>query len=211
MPKRRNSKARTRRRGGSGSGGGWKQPRASLSRFTNMQSHVFRLSQQQGVASDGSGNVAGYSYNDPTSTLGNFTEHINYLANLFTEYRAVRSVWHLVPQLPFNASDVKLTDNPVLAVGLFTRNPSSLPTLTSLNQVLDNQPSKLWAVCSDTSGRGLTMSGRFNNVLYQLVTTTSTDYAGAPGGLAYYGSGFPASITIFTIHIQVWLQYRARS
>jgi len=109
------------------------------------------------------------------------------------------------------ASEVKLVQNPTLAVAIFTRNPSSLPSLTSQNQVLDNQPSKLWACGSDTSGRGLKMSARFNVVNYQLVTTTSTDYAGCPGGMMYYGGGFPLSQETFNVHVEVFIEYRARS
>jgi len=180
-------------------------------RFTNMSTALFRISAVVQVDSDGSGNVAGYIYNDPTSTLGNYTEHVSYLANLYTEYKVVRARWHLLPNLPFTSSDAKFTGNPLLAVGVWTRNPSSLPTLTSLNQVLDNQPSRLWAVCSDTTPRGLPMHASFARLNYQLVTTTSTDYAGAPGGLMYYGSGFPATNPIFAVHVEVFLRYRARS
>jgi len=176
-----------------------------------MQSYVFRLSQTNSAASDGSGNLSGYLYNDPTGSFGNFPEHINYLVNLFTEMRVVRSRWHLVPALPFSSTESKTTTNQVLAVAVWTRAPSSLPSLVSYDQVLDNQPSKLWACASDTSGRGLTMSSRFNVVNYQLTTAASTDYAGCPGGIMYYGNSFPASVNCFFIHQEVWIEYRARS
>lgn len=186
-------------------------PSAPLARFSNMQTYIFRISATQGFSSDGSGNLSGYIYNDPTSTLGNYAEHVSYLANLFTEMRVVRSRWHLVPQQPFTSTESKSTVNGALAVAVWTRNPSSLPSLTSLNQVMDNQPSKLWPVMSDTTGRGLQMKANFRRLNYQLVTTTSTDYAGCPGGLMFYGNAFPASTEIFIAHIEVYIQYRARS
>jgi len=211
MPQSRKSGRKRKKRGGSNTRNSFSQPRLSLGRFTNMQPYVFRLSQAAALASDGSGGINGYSYNDPTGSFGNYTEHVSYLANLFTEMRIVRSQWHLVPTLPFSSNESKETTNPVLAVAIFTRNPSSLPSITSLNQVLDNQPSKLWAPCSDTSGRGLKMSAKFNIVNFQLVTTSSTDYAGCPGGMFWYGSGFPISSNIFVLHAEIFIQYRARS
>lgn len=191
--------------------GGWVQPRATLSRFSNMMPYIFRLSQAAGISSDGSGNISGYSYNDPTGSFGNYTEHVNYLANLFTEMRIVRSQWHLTSTLPFSINESKETLNGVVALAIWTRTPSSLPSLTSVNQVLDNQPSKIWAICSDTSGRGIRMSARFNVVNYQLTTSTSTDYAGCPGGLMWYGSGLPVSTQCFFLHAEIFIQYRARS
>lgn len=209
MPKRSKSNRKSRR--GSSRSSGWRQPRASLSGFSNMQSHVFRLSGATSVVSDGSGVVSGYSYNDPTSTFGNYTEHVSYLANLFTEMRIVRSRWHLVSQLTGLLNETKLAQNPVFAVGVFTRTPSSLPSVTSVNQVLDNQPSKIWNIAADTTQTGLIMSARFNVVNYQLTTTTSTDYAGCPGGILFYGGGFPLSQACFAIHWEVFIQYRGRA
>lgn len=206
MPRNRNNRPRFPRR----SSGRGQRP-SPLRRFTNMQPYTFRLSQVNAVASDGSGICAGFIFNDPTSTLGNFSEHVNYLANLFTEYRIIRSRFTLVSQISGVASETKLTANPTLAVGIWTRTPSSLPTITSQNQVLDNQPSRLWNVAADTSPHGFRMSARFSTVNYQLVTTTSTDYAGAPGGLFFYGGSFPLSQECFVVQSEIILQYRARS
>jgi len=183
-----------------------------MARFSNLQSQVFRLSGQVSISSNISGQLAStYIYNDPTGSFGNFDEHVNYLVNLFQEMKVVRSNWHLVPLLPLSGTDAKDTTNGVVAVGVFNRGPSSLPTITTLNQVLDNQPSKLWAIQSDTSGRGLRMSARYTRLNYLLATTTSQDYAGCPGGLVMYGSGLPPSIAVMLVHYEVFIRYRARS
>jgi len=191
--------------------GGRRRQVLPMSRFTNLQNYTFRISAGGQFTSDGSGNISGFIYNDPTGSFGNYTEHTSYLANLFTEMRVLRSSWHLVSQLPFSINESKEVSNGVLAVGVWQRGSSGLPSLTSINQILDNQPSKLWACCSDTTGRGLRMSAKWSRLNYILTTATSQDYAGCPGGLFFYGSGFPASTACFYYHAEIFIQYRGRA
>jgi len=190
---------------------GQRRPRKSLSSFNQNQTYTFRISSVAVQSSNGSGVIAGYIYNDPTGSFGAYAEHTNYLANLFTEMRVVRSRFTLTSLLPFTINEAKETTNGSLAVGIFNRTSSGLPTLSSWDQVLDNQPSFMWPVCSDTTGRGRILTSTWTHVNFQLVTTSSPDYAGCPGGLMFYGSGMPVSSSIFMVQSEIFIQYRGRA
>jgi len=185
--------------------------RASFRLFDQQQSYLFRLCQEVVVATNGSGVAAGYIVNDPTSTMANFSEHVNYLANLFTEYKIVRARWRFVSSVG-GSQDSKTTSFSPLSIGVYLRTSSSLPSVSSANQVLDNQPSTNWACVGDSSPRGFTMNQWFDRKInYQLVTTTSTDYAGAPGGIVYFGGGLPVSQNVAYVVQEVWVSYRGRA
>lgn len=185
--------------------------RASFRLFNSQQTYLFRLCQNVLITSNGSGVAAGYIVNDPTSTMANFGEHVNYLTNLFTEYRIIRSRWTFVTNVG-GSQDSKTTSFSPLAIGVYLRTSSSLPSVSSANQVLDNQPSFQWNVINDASPRGMKINQWFDKKInFQLTTTTSTDYAGAPGGILYYGGALPVSVNIASVTQEVWLLYRGRS
>jgi len=143
--------------------------------------------------------------------MANFSEHVNYLSNLFTQMKIIRARWTFVSNTT-GSEDSKTTSFQPLAIGVYLRTSSSLPAVTSTNQVLDNQPSLLWNCINDTTARGLTLNQWFDRKInYQLVTTTSTDYAGAPGGIVYYSGNLPVSVNVATVKQEVWLSYRGRS
>jgi hypothetical protein len=181
-------------------------------RLSPLQSNLMRLNEMTAITSNGSGIAAGYIYNDPTSTFGNYTEHVSYLANLYTEYKIVRVRWTFSSSIT-GGYDGKTASAVPLAIGVFLRTPSSLPTVVSANQVLDNTPSWLWNIANDTSPLGFKKTCSFSNrnIGYQLTTTSSTDYAGAPGGLLYYGTNLPAGQIVAFVACELWIRYRARS
>jgi hypothetical protein len=206
----RNRLSRRRRNTRRSSGSrGFTNPVVSFGAFNTSQPYLFRLCQLTTIMSNGSGVAAGYIFNDPSSTMANFSEHVNYLANLFTEFRIVRSRWTVISNIS-GLGDTKGDYSP-MAIGVYNRTSSSLPSVTNANQVLDNQPSWLYNLGTDTSPCGKVLASRFPGVMFQLVTTTSTDYAGAPGGLVYYASGCPFSANILQVKQEVWLQYRGRA
>jgi len=173
--------------------------------YNSLMSTVFRLVTTSTVTSNGSGVVASLLYLDPYSS--SFTEHTSDLCNLYNQFRLVGSRIQLV-----TISEAK-GDVAVLGIGYQNRN-TGLGTPTSLNLVLDNQPSWLWACSSDTSPMGFIRSQRASNLLYAATSTssnTSTDTSGAPGGWQFYGAGFPASTNIFLLKAECFYEYRSRS
>jgi len=161
--------------------------------------------------SSGAGVATGFIYNDATGSYANFGEHVNYLANLFTEYKVLRARWTFTSAVS-GYSDSKSGPAGPMAVGVYLRSSSGVPTLTSMDQILDNQPSWMWNIGNDTSSSGFVRTQWFDQKInYQLVTTVSPDYAGAPGGVAYYGVNLPISQIVGYITQEVWYSYRARS
>jgi len=208
MSRRVNQRPRRGRRNPRRGGG---RPRANFRLFDQQQTYLFRLCQEVVITTNGSGVAAGYIVNDPTSTMANFGEHTNYLANLFTEFKIVRSRWRFVSSVG-GSQDSKTTSFAPLSIGVYLRTSSSLPSVSSANQVLDNQPSTNWNVVGDTSPRCYTMNQWFDrNINYQLCTTTSTDYAGAPGGIVYYSGALPVSQNVAYVVQEVWCMYRGRA
>jgi len=196
-------KRRTKRRGPNG------RRRNRLNIFASVydakQMYTVRLSQNQPVSSNGAGTVAVIIPNDPFTA--SFTEYTADFVNLFNQFRLVGTRIHLVSTIETKAQ------TGALAVGYQNRN-TGLAAPTAFNNVLDNQPSCIWAVSNDTSQRGLVMKQKMNHILFSATSNsanTSTDSSGAPGGWQLYGSGFPASSSICILHQEVWLEMRSRS
>lgn len=188
-------------------------PRGRRNRRLNIFSNVYdakqttciRLCQSVSIASSGAGTVAALLYCDPFTQ--SFSEHTSDFANVFNQFRLLGSRIQLISTIETKG------DVSVMAIGYQNRN-SGLGVPTAVNNVLDNQPSQLWAVSNDTSSRGFTMKQKINGLLYAACSTTantSSDSAGAPGGWQIYGAGFPASTVIVFAKFEVWLEYRSRS
>jgi len=203
MPGRHNNRRRSGRRGRGGRG--IMNPRSSFN-VNARQSMIFRLAQTVTLSSNGSGILAAIIYNDPTSGFANFTEHTSDLSNLFNEFRFIQT------RVQFISTIETKGDTSVLVIGYQNRGTSTMATPSSGNQVADNQPSYLWAVSNDTSARGFTVKQRINGIAYNNTNSTSSpDYAGAPGGWQIYGAGFPNSTALLYYKQECWYQYRSRS
>jgi len=199
MNRRRNKRFRGRRRGFGLS------PRGNIP-ITARQSMVFRLCQSISLSSNGSGTLAAVVYNDPGSSYSNFTEHNSDLANLFTQYRFIKSRIQCISTVETKGQTT------VIAIGYQNRGTSSLGTPSSVNQVLDNQPSWFWAVSNDTSPFGFTKTQRMTGILYAATNSSgSTESSGAPGGWQFYGASLPTSTVIVFLKLECWYEYRSRS
>jgi hypothetical protein len=174
--------------------------------ITARQSMVFRLCQSFSLSSNGSGTLAAVVYNDPGSSYSNFTEHNSDLANLFNQYRFIKSRIQCISTVETKGQTT------VIAIGYQNRGTSSLGTPSSVNQVLDNQPSWLWAVSNDMSPFGFTKTQRMTGILYAATNSSgSTEYSGAPGGWQFYGAALPTSTVIVFLKLECWYEYRSRS
>lgn len=197
---------RFRRRGGK-RGNSRPSPRTNnlFSPHGAMQSMSTRLVTTFGLVSTAGGIVANVVPCDPFAS--SFTEYTSDWVNLFNQFRLLGSRIQIVTTIETKG------DVGVLGIGYQNRS-TGLATPTSLNNVVDNQPSWLWAPSSDTSALGFTKAQRVNNILFAATSAsanTSTDSAGAPGGWQFYGTNFPASTQVGLIKFEIWLQFRSRS
>jgi len=170
-----------------------------------MQTTIFRLVTTFQLSSNGSGVVANIIPCDPYAS--SFTEYTADLANLFNQFRLLGSRLQIISTIETKG------DTSVLGVGYQNRG-TGLAAPTSLNNVVDNQPSWLWANSNDTSPMGFVRSQRVNNLLFAPTSNsfnTSTDSQGAPGGWQLYGTGYPLSTQVALIKFEIWLEFRSRS
>jgi hypothetical protein len=170
-----------------------------------MGGMTIRLAQTVSVSSSGAGTVAALIYSDPFSA--SFTEYTSDLANIFAQFRLLAVRIQMVSTIETKG------DTSVMAVAYQNRN-TGLGTPSSVNTVIDNAGSRLWAVSNDTTNSGLWMRQRINVLNFAATSTsanTSTDAAGAPGGWQMFGSGFPVSTVIAYCMQECWYQFRSRS
>jgi len=209
--RRRQTRALSRRRARrNGRGGVFASSTPSRNRifgpsFNSLQSTVFRLCQSISISSSGAGVVATVLVNDPFTS--SFTEYTSDLANLYNEMRLVGSRIQLVSTIETKGQ------TSVLAICYQNRN-TGLANPTSINNVLDNQPSELWAISNDTSPRGFVMRQRASNLLYSATSTTantSTDSSGCPGGWQIFGAGLPVSTVCIFAKFEIFVEFRSRS
>jgi len=173
--------------------------------FNAMSTTTLRLCQSLTLSSSAGGVVASLIYNDPFTA--SFTEYTSDLVNLYGQFRLLGSRIQLLSLVETKGQTA------ALAVGYQNRQVG-LAVPTSINNVLDNQPSRLWAVSNDTSPYGFRMSQKVNGLLYSATSSsanTSTDSSGAPGGYQVYGGGLPASTAIVFVRSEVFIQFRSRS
>jgi len=175
------------------------------SAFNSMQSTVVRLCTTFTVSSSGAGTVANLVSCDPFAS--SFTEYTSDFANLYNQFRLVGSRIQIVSIIEGKG------DTAILGIGYQNRQ-TGLGTPTSLANVVDNQPSWLWAISTDTSPYGFKKSQAVSGLLYSATSAssnTSTDSSGAPGGWQLYGTGFPASTNVGIVKLEIWLEFRSRS
>jgi hypothetical protein len=163
------------------------------------------------IASNSSGVAAGNIYCDPTASYANFPEFVNYANSLWSEYRIVQMRVTLTTNLPFSGVEIKGDTFPMgLAPNL--RATSAIVTPTAMNQIVDNNGSKLWNILADTNGRGFTMVMKFNRLSFNTTSVSgSPEYAGAPGSISYYCTTLPTSIQVCNYLQECWYQFRSRT
>jgi hypothetical protein len=173
--------------------------------FNSLQTSVIRLCQSVSLTTNGSGTLAALIYNDPYSA--SFTEYTSDFCNIYNQFRLLGS------RIQFVSTIETKGDTTVVGIGYQNRN-TGLGTPTGINLVLDNQPSQLWAISSDTSPHGFVMQQRMTNLMFAPTSTTSntsTDSQGAPGGWQIYGSLLPNSTVVAFCKQEVFLEFRSRS
>jgi len=181
--------------------------------FSASQSLKARAVKYGVCSSDGSGVCAGIIPFDPSSGHLNVTEFISDWANLFTQYRLWGVRIRLCSAVAAADIETKSANLKAIVLGFQFRSTATLSTPSGYDAVLDNQPSRIWNVVSDTSPGGILITQKTPNSITYLETnaTTSPGNAGAPGGFQYFGDTFTPSITIFTYFIEVFYQFRSRS
>jgi len=173
--------------------------------FNAMSTTTLRLCQSQTLSSSAGGVVASIIVNDPFTS--SFTEYTSDLVNLYGQFRLLGSRIQLLSLVETKWQTA------ALAVGYQNRN-TGLAAPTGINLVLDNQPSRLWAVSNDSSPYGFRMQQKVDGLLYSATSSsanTSTDSSGAPGGWQVYGGGLPASTAIVFVRFEIFIQFRSRS
>jgi len=181
--------------------------------FSASQSQRVRAVFVMTYSSNGSGVISGVIPFDPTSTNLNITEFTSDWANLYTQYRLWGVRLRCFSAITSAIIETKSANYKPIALGFQFRSTASLATPTSYAQVIDNQPSRMWAVASDTTPGGILMTQRTPNSINYLETNASTSpgYAGAPGGFQFYGDTFTTTIPVFTVFMEVFYQLRSRS
>jgi hypothetical protein len=181
--------------------------------FSASQSQKVRSVFLMTYASDGSGVCAGVIPFDPTSSHLAIPEFTSDWANLYTQYRLWGVRIRLVSAIVNATIETKSANYKPIAVGFQFRSTATLATPTAYSQVLDNQPSKIWNVSTDTSPSGIILTQKTPSLVTYLETNASTSpgNAGAPGGFQFYGDTFSTSIPIFTVFLELYYQLRSRS
>jgi len=165
---------------------------------------MVQLTNTSALLSNGSGVVAGTLVCDPSVTLtapfssqAIFSEWSAF-ANLFTQ---VKCVQFNVTIYPGTTDEVK---GDLAAVLAFASNISATATPSSYSSVADNGDSQTYPLLLDTSARGRYIALRHRRNLGFTNTAqpvpTSNLYAGCPGGIGFYGSGFPVSTGVGSLH-----------
>jgi len=207
MPSRRKNNRQRRRR--------------SSGRDMKFNPVGFNASQTQKVRSvfimtytaDVSGVISGVIPFDPTSSFLNIPEFVSDWANLYTQYRLWGSRCRFVSAITSAIIETKSANYKPIAIGYQFRSTATLATPVAYSNVLDNQPSRIWNVASDTTPGGVVLSQKTPSSITYLETNASTSpgNAGAPGGIQFFGDKFTPLIPIFTIFLEVFYQLRSRS
>jgi len=158
----------------------------------------FRFAVVGGLSSDSKGVAALAVPADPSSQFSEWTS----LITLYTSFRVRALRVQIVPVMG-------LTQGFALAVA---GSMSSLSTPTSYSTIAENADSTL-IYLGQTGVRGYThkLPLRGNIEFANTGTPVPGDYAGAPGAIQMYGEGFAVSITVASILVEGFYEFRSRS
>jgi len=176
----------------------------AANRLLNSERKTYRVRMNTAITTvnaSGGGVVSGYILVDPAQTT--YTETSDVKA-MYSQYRIVASRLTIMPATG-NTNVLNIVFASLLNAGIGT--PSSY------NQVADNA-NLLWVtnISFDQTGRPKTLaySSGLPQIMFQDWGTNSTDYAGAPGGFYFYGSGATNSVGAFSYIVESIFEVRDR-
>lgn len=157
------------------------------------------------LSSSAGGIIAGVLPCDPTATLAApfsvgvmFPQYSNWSLN-FSRVRCVQLDINLVP---VQANETKGDIDAVLAIAGNIQNTTAPSSYADL---INNSDSQIYPILLDDRGLGRYHAIRHTKALLWASSVspvpTPSLYAGCPGGIAFYGAGFPASTQFGTIRI----------
>jgi hypothetical protein len=173
---------------------------------------MIQVSNSSALASNASGVIAGVIPCDPTATLSApFTA-----AAMFPQFAdwnlvlgQVRCVQLDVTVTPAQANETKGDINASLAIA---GNVQNTTTPSSYADVMNNSDSQIYPILLDDRGLGRYHAIRHGKELGYASSVspvpTPSLYQGCPGGIGFYGSGFPVSTTIGALRITGTYQMR---
>jgi hypothetical protein len=157
------------------------------------------------LLSNGSGVIAGVIPCDPTTTLSApFTSGVMFpqFSSWNLLFSQVKCVQLDVVIVPATVDEVKGDVDAVLAIAGQLSNTTTPSSYADLN---NNSDSQTYPVLLDTRGLGRYHSIRHTQDLLWASSVspvpTPSLYAGCPGGIGLYGSGFPLSSSIGSLRI----------
>jgi len=201
---------RKKRRGGRRVGG--RVPRGLTSLNTTVR---FRLTDNNQpllyVLSNGSGLIGGYQNADPSGGSG-ATWTSSEWSTITALYSQVRMISFSVIFTPVAPEDTKVITSSGGNAAYVSGVLSSLATApTTRSQVFDNADCKIFCPLSMTTGRPYVHTIRPRSVNWAVVTSPNPgSFAGCPGGIQYYGDGYPITTPIFAVSMMGIYEFRSR-
>lgn len=168
---------------------------------------VVRLGAPLGISSNGSGIVNTFIPCDPTSSGINFGEWAD-LAALYTSFRCLElSVQFCINSNPSLSGGSN--GAPLMIGGSF----SSLGAPGSYSAIAENADAHMWQISTDSSKTGYTHTLRLprNLGFANIAVPVPGDFAGAPGAIQIFGTGFPNSTNVVSALIAGYYEFRSRS
>jgi len=146
--------------------------------------------------------ITAFIPSDPSGSGYGFAEWSS-LVSLFSEVRILRLTIQLV------SYNVTTGANTPVAVGF---NPTTSAAPSNEGAVIQLADSEYWACNADRTNRGLKFDVSFDSRLGFSTTSsvTTTPYAGCPGSIQIYGSGFGVSTAYFKVLVMGLYQFRGR-
>jgi len=168
--------------------------------------YVFRFAQSGDITSNGSGILSSAIVCDPSSSGQNFSEWSS-LITLFTQFRVL--AFRVQFCLTGDQKDTGLSGAPVAIAGSF----SSLSAPGSYDTVIENADSKFWQASNDKTRFGYTHTLKFpRKIDYTNVgTPVPGDFAGAPGAITLYASGWPNTTNCISTLIEGFYEFKSRT
>jgi len=155
------------------------------------------------VKSTGGGVVSGYENADPSGGSGSTWTALEWssLITLFSQVKMHKFTCHFT-------ADIGLTQGQVIAVSGVLSSLAGNPS--TFDNSWDNADSKLWAP-KEVSLHGFVHSISGSDLNWAIVTTPNPgSYAGVPGAIQWYGSGFGATVTVGQVSMEGIYCFRSR-